>query len=113
MTFGQRFDLKEAWGAPAEPLGHAFLVSGSAGTKSWLPLVYVEKTMEQWPAGVLEATRTLLPHFEEEEVHGSLSREAALTWVDSAMSPWAPVLKHLFPDGDVMSEGYRTFGTRS
>lgn len=110
MTFGQRSDLNEAWGRPAEPLGHAFLVSGSASTKSWLPLVYVEKTMEQWPAGVLEAMRTLLPHFKEEGVHGSLSREAALTWVDSAMSPWTPVLEHLVPDGDVMSEGYRIFG---
>lgn len=87
MTFGQRFDLKEAWGPPEEPLGHAFLVSGSARTKSWLPLVYVEKMMEQWPAVVLEATRTLLLHFKEEGVHGSLSREAALTWVDSVISP--------------------------
>lgn len=86
-------------------------MSGSASTKSWLPLVYVEQAMEQWSAGVLEAMRTLLPHFKEERVHGSLSREAAPTWVDSTMSPWTPVLEYLVPDGDVMSEGYRTFGT--
>lgn len=55
-------------GSPAEPPGHAFLVSGTTSIKPWLPLLYAEEMTEWQPAGCLRVRRTLLPHSEEEEL---------------------------------------------